>query len=197
MSNKHKNIVVFALMIFLIALMPAWVFASTATKAPGTTSPVPLCSDLVASLKLTKSLAGNIGTITLEATICNKGNADYIGQDPLDAYFFVITWHPPKTAAQESDLKTISHTPLVNRLNKGECRTVTVKYIIPGKVSRWVDENIRVIPAADEKLAIKEFTISIEKKYPVQAGDKSFSPAEDCNNQNTHASQTIKYMEKI
>jgi hypothetical protein len=197
MKNKYKNFMAVVLMFALIAVTPALVFAGTVTKAPGTTGPVPLCSDLVASLKLTKSLDGNIGTITLEATICNKGNTDYIGQDPLDAYFFVITWHPPKTATQEHDLQTISHNPLGIRLNKGECRTVTVKYTIPGKVSRWVNENIRVKPAADEKLVIKEFTISTEKKYPVQAGDKSFSPAEDCNNQNTRAFKAIKYMEKI
>lgn len=197
MKNKLKHVMTIALIFALIAVAPALVFAGTVTKAPGTTSPVPLCSDLVASLKLTKSLNGEIGTITLEATICNKGNADYIGQDPLDAYFFVITWHPPKTAAQEHDLQTISHTPLVPRLNKGKCQKVRVRYTIPGKVSRWVDDNVRIKPKADERLAIKEFTISIEKKYPTQAGDKGFTPQEDCNIQNTTAFKAISYMEKI
>jgi hypothetical protein len=193
---KSKKTFILFLTITMIMAMYSLALAATVTKAPGP-GPTPLCSDLVASLKLTKSLNHGIGVITLEATICNKGNADYIGQDPLDAYFFVITWHPPKTAAQESDLKVISHNPVVNRLNKGECKKVTVRYTIPGTVTKWLAANAHVKPAPGERLAIKEFTVSIEKKYPVQAGDKGFTPQEDCNIQNTRAFQTIYYMEKL
>jgi len=180
----------------MIIAMHSFAFAAGVTKAPGP-GPVPVCSDLVAGLKLTKTLNGGIGIITLEATICNKGNADYIGQDPLDAYFFVITWHPPKTPAQESDFKEISHNAVTKRLNKGECKTVTIRYTIPGTVTRWADGPGRIKPAAGERLAFKEFTVRIEKKYPTQPGDKGFTPQEDCNIQNTTAFKAISYMEKI
>ena len=192
---KSRRTFMLFLTLIMIMTMHSFTFAGTVTKAPGP-GPVPVCSDLVASLKLTKTLNGGIGVITLEATICNKGNADYIGQDPLDAYFFVITWHPPKTAAQEHDFQTISHNAIGNRLNKGECKTVTIRYTIPGTVTRWADGPARVKPKADERLAFKEFTIRIEKKYPTQPGDKGFTPLEDCNIQNTRAFKTISYMEK-
>ncbi len=149
------------------------------------------CADPAATVLLTKALEGSTATITMKGTVCNKGEADYAGQAPLDAHYLVYTWHPPKTQAQENDLKSISHTSIAKKLKKGECRVSTQIYKIQG-VAKWG----HTAETGTERPASKQIVFRVEKKYPMQAGDTDFSRTEDCDISNNSAAQTIDYMEK-
>ena len=151
-----------------------------------------LCSDPSVKLVMNKALAANTAKITLTGTVCNTGAKDYVGTASLDAFFMVYTWHPPKTPAMEGDVKVFSHRAIGNTLKKGECRTVTEVYTIPG-VTKWN----HTATTKTERQAAKEFVFGVEKKYPLQAGDTSFSKTENCNMENDRASATVYYMEAI
>jgi len=157
----------------------------------GTVGPK-LCSDPSVKLVMNKVLMGNTAKITLTGTVCNTGLRDYVGTTPMDAFFMVITWHPPKTAAMESDLKVFSHNAVGNTLKKGTCKTFTQVYTIPG-VTKWG----HTATTKTERQAIKEFTFGVDKKYPMQAGDTSFSKVENCKIENDRASATVEYMESL
>jgi hypothetical protein len=165
-----------------------------AAKQENTVTDVPqpgACSDPAATMLLSSNLEAGIAAITMKGTICNIGQADYNGNDPLDAHFMVYTWHTPKTPAQEHDLKTISHIKMSKKLKKGECRDFTQIYKIKGvaKLGHSAENQT-------ERPASKQFVFRVEKKYPMQAGDIDFSKTEDCNMSNNAARQTIDYMEK-
>ncbi|MCU0581011.1 MAG: hypothetical protein MUF26_01010 [Syntrophales bacterium] len=155
----------------------------------GTVAPY-MCPDPSVKLIVNKVLAANTAKITLTGTVCNIGLKDYSGTVPMDAFFMVITWHPPKTAAMESNLQIFSHNPVGNPLKKGECKTFTQVYTIPG-VAKWADAST----PNTKGLAVKEFTFGVDKKYPMQAGDTSFSKAENCKIENDRASSTVYYVE--
>jgi len=184
----------------LIMMVIAVTFGQIAFAAPSTpltdiksqagkAGPI-LCSDPSVKLVMNKVLVGSTAKITLTGTVCNAGLRDYVGTVPMDAFFMVITWHPPKTAAMESDLKVFSHNPIGNTLKKGECKTFTQVYTIPG-VTKWG----LTATTKTERQAIKEFTFGVDKKYPMQAGDTSFSKVENCKIDNDRASIAIEYME--
>lgn len=188
------------LVIVFVALM--FSFSSGAEKAKVLSPPVldkglqpklP-CSDLVATLSVTKSLSGENGIITLSGQICNGGPGDYKGKDSLDAYFMVYTWHPPKTPAQEGDLKFFGHTSSGSALKNGECKTVRQSYTIPGVIHWGFDTMTPTKPG--QRQAIKQFVLAVEKKYPMQAGDVSFSKCEDSNLENSRGVVNVEYMEK-
>jgi hypothetical protein len=150
-----------------------------------------VCSDPAATMQFTKALNAGMATITMKGTICNMGQADYNGKDPLDAHFMVYTWHPPKTPAQEHDLKTISHTKVSTKLKKGECKNFSQTYKIAG-VTQWG----HYVENQTERPASRQFVFRVEKKYPMFAGDTDFSKIEDCDISNNAAQQAIDYMEK-
>ena len=149
------------------------------------------CSDPSATMLLTRVLDGTAATITMNGTVCNVGQADYAGQAPLDAHFMVYTWHPPRTKAQENDLKSISHIAISKKLKKDECRTLTQTYRIQG-VAKWGHAT----ETRTERPASKQLVFSVKKKYPLQTGDTDFSKTEDCDMSNNSAVQTVDYMEK-
>ncbi len=186
----------------LISFLCAVTFAATAPtkvepigpKEMKIQKPV-LCSDLVATLSVTKTISGGNGIITLSGQVCNAGPGDYIGKDPLDTYFMVYTWHPPKTPAQESDIKFFGHTSIGTTLKKGECRSVRQTYTIPGVVQWGFDTLTPTKPV--QRQAVKQFVLAVEKKYPMQAGDVSFSKCEDSNLDNSRGVVNVEYMEKV
>jgi hypothetical protein len=149
------------------------------------------CADPAANMILTKALEKGKATVTMKGTICNKGEAGYDGKDPLDAHFMVYTWLPPKTAAQERDLKSISHIKVSKKLNKGECKNFMQTYKIKG-ITQWGHS----VESQTERPASKQFVFRVEKKYPMKASDADFSKTEDCDPSNNAAEQTIDYMEK-
>jgi hypothetical protein len=200
MKKTASAATVFLGMIVFIATMYSVAHAAERSKMPVTpapaavppaksTFPVKTCADPAVSLVLTKTLTAGTAEISMQATVCNKGSEDYVGQSPLDANFYVITWHPPKTAAQEHDWKSISHLPVSMKLAKGECRTLTQRYTIPG-VTMW--GHTAASPAG--RPAVKELGVKIEKQYPLQSG---FSAKENCSIANDGAYETLMYMEKI
>ena len=190
------GVVVFIAFVYSASLAAEQVKSRT-TQIPATVPPansaIPLkvCADPAVSLVLTKMLTGDTAAITMQANVCNKGGWDYAGQMPLDANFYVITWHPPKTAAQESDWKSISHIPVSAKLAKGECKTLIQRYTIPG-VTMW--GHTAASPAG--RPAVKELGVKIEKQYPLQSG-VGFSAKENCKIDNDTVHETLMYMEKI
>jgi hypothetical protein len=144
-----------------------------------------LCSDIVSHLVVQKNPDG---TVVLTGRVCNDGPGGYSNPTgALDAYFMVYTWHPPKTPAQEGDLKFYQHTDLGTALKFRDCKSITYMYKID-KFSRWGS-----FPAsATERPAMKQFCVQVQKKGPI-----GFSPCEDSNNTNTTACQDVAYMEKI
>jgi hypothetical protein len=146
-----------------------------------------VCSDPAATLAVGKTLSGDTGLIALSGTVCNVGPGVYAGPQPLDAYFMVYTWHPPKTPAQEGDVKTFSHYSLGPKLSAGECKNVNQTYTIPG-VASWGHSA----PSATSRQAVKQFVLGVEK-----TGTVGFSKSEDCNLSNNAAAQDVPYMEKV
>jgi hypothetical protein len=202
MKKSVKAVTVFLGVMVLIAFVYSASLAaeqvkSRTTQAPAavppanSTIPLKVCADPAVSLVLTKMLTGDMAMITMQATVCNKGGGDYVGQMPLDANFYVITWHPPKTAAQESDWKSISHVPVSAKLAKGECKTLIQRYTITG-VTMW--GHAAAMSAG--RPAVKELGVSINKQYPMQSG-VGFSAKENCKTDNDVAFETVMYMEKI
>ena len=149
-----------------------------------------LCSDPSVKLVMNKVLIAKTATITLTGTVCNTGLRDYVGTAPMDAFFMVYTWHPPKTPAQEGDVKTFSHNPIGNTLKKGECKTVTQVYTING-VTKWIDAN----STETGKQAAKQFVFGVDKTNLSQAGGTSFSKTENCSIDNDRAWKEIYYIE--
>ncbi len=194
----------------LVLVISAWSlsFAADQTK-PLSTTPIPkqvttvpstntgpviqggtvprLCSDPAATLVITKSLAQGTATLTLKGTICNKGPGDYSGVVPMQALFYAITWHPPKTPAQEGNWKAISYQDILGKVKNGECRTLTQTYTIPNVVM-W--GHTAATPTM--RPAIKEIGVQVSKKGPV-----GFSKCEDSNNQNDTGFENVLYMEKL
>lgn len=186
--------------IVLITMAIAFTCGQIALAAPPTpitdmksqvgTVTASLCSDPAVTLTLNKVLAAKTATITLTGTVCNKGLRDYVGTVPMDAFFMVYTWHPPKTPAQEGDVKTFSHNPMGNTLKKGECKTVTKVYTING-VSKWTEAN----STETGKRAAKQFVFGVDKMNLSQAGGTSFSKTENCSMDNDRAWKEIYYIE--
>jgi hypothetical protein len=191
MTAAVLSVLVFSLCSYSFA---AETSGRTAKKKDATAKIIPdpnLCSDPAVSMVLTKTVKADSIVIGLAGKICNNGLADYSGKDPLDAHFMVYTWHPPMTAAQEHDLKTISHAKTGKKLNKGECKQFTQNYKISGVSTLGHKPETQT-----ERPASKQFVFRVEKKYPMKAGDKDFSGTEDCDISNNAAAQTVDYMEK-
>jgi hypothetical protein len=144
-----------------------------------------ICSDIVSRLSVQKS---NDGTIMLTGKVCNEGPGGYSNPTgPLDAYFMVYTWHPPKTPAQEGDLKFYTHTDLGTALKANECKNISYAYPIQN-FSRW-----GTFPSsATERQAMKQFCVQVQKKGPT-----GFTSCEDTNMTNTTECLDVPYMEKI
>jgi hypothetical protein len=186
--------------IVLITMTIVFTFGQIAFAAPPTpitdmksqvgTVAASLCSDPSVTLTLNKVLAAKTATITLTGTVCNTGLRDYIGTVPMDAFFMVYTWHPPKTPAQEGDVKTFSHNPMGNTLKKGECKTVTKVYTING-VAKWTEANSMETGTR----AAKQFVFGVDKMNLSQAGATSFSKTENCSIDNDRAWKEIYYIE--
>jgi hypothetical protein len=149
------------------------------------------CSDPAVELFLEKTLRADTAVITLKGSICNRGEAQYAGKDPLDAHFMVYTWHPPAAAGKEKDLKTISHLQAGKRLRNGECKQFSQVYKIT-HVSRFGHKE----ETQTERPASKRFILKVEKRYPMRPGDTGFIAAEDCDSLNNTAEQALDYMEK-
>jgi hypothetical protein len=149
-------------------------------------NPTPiLCCDLRVAMNVTK---GPAGLIQLQAKACNDGPGNYsFAAYPLDAYYQIITWHPPKTPAQEGDIKNYNHADLGTALQFHSCKDFTAfSYQIPD-FSRYG----KFVSSKTERQACKEFTAILERK------NTGFSNCEDINRDNTHFSVVIEYMEKI
>jgi hypothetical protein len=129
------------------------------------------------------------GSIQLTGRISNEGPGNYANTSgPLDAFFMVYTWHPPKTPAQEGDLKFYAHTLLGTALKAKEIKTIQYHYQID-KFSRWGSFPL----SQTERPAMKQICVRVERKSPV-----SLSRCEDINLENTTDCTTdIAYMEKL
>jgi hypothetical protein len=147
--------------------------------------PPVLCSDFVATLDVQKQ---SDGTVVLTGRLCNAGPGGY--NNPagmLDGYFMIYTWHPPKTPAQEGNLKFFQHTDLGTAMKANDCKSISYTTKIEN-FSRW-----GTFPTtATERQAMKQFCVRVEKK-----GTVGFSPCEDSNIPNTTACFDLAYMEKI
>jgi hypothetical protein len=140
---------------------------------------------------VTGKLNADTAVITLNGSICNRGEADYSGRDPLDAHFMVYTGQPSAAAGKENDRKTISHMQAGKRLRKGECRQFSQIYKINGVSRLGHEEETRT-----ERPASKRFVLKVEKRYPMRPGDTGFSGTEDCDSLNNTAERATDYMEK-
>ena len=168
-------------------LLAVWPNAPAAQIVNPVNKKIPaLCSDIVSRLSVQKSLDG---TFVLSGRVCNNGPGGYSNPTgALDAYFMIYTWHPPKTPAQEGDLKFYQHTDLGTVLKAHDC-AATINYT--GKIdsfSRWGTFP----PSATERQGMKEFCIQVQKKGPT-----GFSPCEDSNMNNTTECLDVPFMEKI
>lgn len=144
-----------------------------------------LCSDFVATLDVQKA---DDGSVQLSGRMCNAGPGGYSNPSgPLDAYFMVYTWHPPKTPAQEGDLKLYQHTNLGTAMKANECKIITYKYQV-ANFSRWGSFPLN----KTERPAMKQFCFQLAKKGPT-----GFTKCEDSNIDNTTACLEVAYMEKI
>jgi hypothetical protein len=184
----RKTVVLALACAFALALV--WAAPQTTQQVnPNQILPKPkppaLCSDFVATLDVQKQ---SDGTIVLTGRLCNAGPGGY--NNPagmLDGYFMIYTWHPPKTPAQEANLKFFQHTDLGTAMKANECKSITYTAKIEN-FSRW-----GTFPTtATERQAMKQFCVRVEKK-----GTVGFSPCEDSNNTNTTACFDLAYMEKI
>lgn len=151
-------------------------------------NPMLFCSDPSATLTVSKT---DNGVVTLSGKACNIGPGDYKGKQSLDTHFMVYTWHPPKTAAQEGDLKIFGHTPIGNNLLKGQCIPVTQTYTMPNFI-RWDPPKMEPLHPG-QRMANKQFVFRVEREYPLSQG---FSKLEDCNNMNNGQSVDMSYVEK-
>jgi len=140
--------------------------------------PPVLCSDFTATLDVQKQ---SDGTVVLTGRLCNAGPG------MLDGYFMIYTWHPPKTPAQEGNLKFFQHTDLGTAMKANDCKSISYTTKIEN-FSRW-----GTFPTtATERQAMKQFCVRVEKK-----GTVGFSLCEDSNIPNTTACFDLAYMEKI
>ena len=144
-----------------------------------------LCSDFKTTLDLQKS---DTGAVTMTARICNEGPGGYVSTaNPLDGYFMVYTWHPPKTPAQEANLKFYQHTDLGTAMKAGECKSIQYRYQIEN-FSRW-----GTFPtSATERQAMKQICARVERR-----NGPGFTLCEDSIIENTTACIDVPYMEKI
>jgi len=149
-------------------------------------------SDMAARLEvvLPKVIVGGNAVVGLTGIICNKGMSDYVGTEPLDVYFMIYTWHPPRTAAQEQNMQIFGHTPVGPKLMKGECKNVSQTYTIPQVVSFGSTPN-----GAGQRRAARQFVVQIKKSA---SGVAPFSKSEDSDASNNAAeSEIINYIEGI
>ena len=151
---------------------------------PAKINPAPLCSDFRVTLEMQKSSSG---LVRLTANVCNGGPGAYANPaGALDGYFMVYTWHPPKTPAQEANLKFYAHTDLGTKMQPKECKTFHYRYQIEN-FSRWGTFP----PSRLERQAMKQFVARVEKKGP-----SGFTSCEDTDISNATASVDVPYMEK-
>ncbi len=186
MNRSLTRIVLTCLGALAVGLVVLGAAPQNITKDPLPKPNIPtLCSDFVATLDVQK---GNDGSVQLSGRMCNAGPGGYSNASgPLDAYFMVYTWHPPKTPAQEGDLKLYQHTNLGTAMKANECKIVTYKYQVEN-FSRWGSFPL----IKTERPAMKQFCFQVAKKGPT-----GFSKCEDSNIDNTTACLEVAYMEKI
>jgi|WetSurMetagenome_2_1015567.scaffolds.fasta_scaffold79805_2 hypothetical protein len=179
----RKTVVLALACAFALALV--WAAPQATQQIIQKVKPPLLCSDFTAVIQH-QDLPD--GTVQLSGRICNAGPGGYSNATgALDAYYMVYTWHPPKTPAQEANLKFYQHTDLGTAMKANECKIVTLTYKIEN-FSRW-----GTFPTtATERQAMKQFCFRVEKK-----GTTGFSPCEDSNIPNTTACFDLAYMEKI
>ncbi len=163
--------------------------AKTVPQAGAAITTAQLCPDPVAKLTMTKSLSGGTVTVKLIGTVCNEGTVDYVGTDSLDAFFMVYTRHPPKTYAQEHDLKDISHHAIGKKLVKGQCKTIHQTYTIPNVASLG---NVATVEASRQ--AVKQFVFGVDRNL---GNNPSFSNKENCSNTNDRGVVELEYREKV
>jgi len=182
----------------LVALL-ATLVSPTVPAGPQPTTPVakkdpvaaPLlpCPDLAIKLSVAKTITGGNGVLTLNGSICNLGGMDYVvpPASPVEAEYLVRTWHPPKTAVQEKDVRQLAHQSVGSRLNASGFITYTQTYTIPN-VTRWDNP----LAMKGERPVVKEFVLRLNKRYP--QGDR-FTTNEDCNADNNTVALDVPYME--
>jgi len=187
-----------ALVVLLVTLLgqPALTVGQATPQArtpaakndPGT-APVLPCPDLAIRLSITKTITGGNGVLTLNGSVCNLGGMDYVvpPSSPVEAEYLVQTWHPPRRAVQENDVRQLAHQSIGSRLNASGCITYTQTYSIPN-VTRWDNP----LAMKGERPVVKEFVLRLSKKYP--HGDR-FTSNEDCNADNNAVVLDVPYME--
>jgi hypothetical protein len=159
-----------------------------AKKDPGA-APVLPCPDLAIQLSITRNVIAGNGVLTLNGSVCNLGGMDYVvpPASPVEAEYLVQTWHPPRKAVQENDVRQLAHQSIGSRLNASACITYNQTYTIPN-VTRWDNP----LAMKGERPVVKEFVLRLNKKYP--HGD-SFTRNEDCNPDNNAVALDVPYME--
>jgi len=154
-------------------------------RAPVAGGQIPtLCADLKASITATKAIVNGNGVITVHGKVCNLGPGVFkvpAGSSPAGV-LMVYTWHPPKTPAQEGDVKDFGSKPITANLAKGQCVDMDFVYNVPN-VIQWGHRT----PQPGERKTSRQFVLRIDKFYPPQVGPFEFTPAEDCNLDNNRA----------
>jgi hypothetical protein len=183
----------------------ATVFAAPASFAGGD-GPVPKltpvkvvtpplgCPDLVAKLTVGTTLVNGKGQVALHGKICNEGTHGFVvpPQPAMRGEFRVVTWHPPKTPAQEQNDAVIgAAVPIATQIPIGQCVAYEQQYTFDGIV-RWLTPAIRPVLGAGERVAHKEF--SFYTLYPVSG--YTYKASDDCNTNNNSASVVVTYVDK-
>jgi hypothetical protein len=193
MNTRSWIAEVLALGVVLVATGgPARAAEPAAPKLP--TKPVPAshgCPDLAVKLALETSLVNGRGHVALHAKVCNQGNRDFVAppQPAMRAEFHVTTWHPPKTPAQEGNTSVFKGPiPVATQIPIGQCVPYEERYAFDG-VLRWLDPAVKPVLAANERLAHKEFAVTLV--YP--ASGYTAKASDDCSTTNNSVGVTVTY----
>jgi hypothetical protein len=165
--------------------------AEKETAAKASVKPTPGCPDLVAKLTLGTSLVNGKGQVALHGKVCNEGTRDFVAppQPVMRGEFQVVTWHPPKTPAQEHNQAVLGPPfPISSHIPVGQCVPYEEKYAFDG-IARWLAPAVRPVLAAGERIGDKEFT------FHLLSPASGYTPkqSDDCNTNNNSASVVVTY----
>ena len=165
-------------------------------KTPIQVNPNLFRPDLAAKLTITKSIVGGNGIIAMHGLVCNEGTRAYAVPPaaPVDSEYMVYTRHPPRTWAQEANVKLLGHKTIGTKVQVGtdHCVAHNLTFSIPN-VARFIVTGQMYPHLPGERLAEKQLVFRLMKNYP--NGD-NFTANEDANPENNGATLEFQYTEK-